>query len=183
MRIGFGYDIHRFDNRRPLVLGGVRIPNARGLKGHSDADVLLHAIADALLGAVGAADLGEQFPPGDARYRNADSRSFVRAVYTGVRRRGWTVGNLDATVIADTPHLTAYKAQMREVIGGLLDLDPSLVSVKAKTTEGFEPCSRGMAAQAVVLLKRSRGKGQGARGRRRTAGSRQPAAHRPSRSR
>ena len=164
MRVGIGYDIHRFDSRRLLKLGGVRIPSARGLGGHSDADVLLHAIADALLGAIGEPDLGEQFPPGDARYRNADSRTFVRAAYAKVRRRGLAVGNLDTTVIADTPKLGGYKVQMRDTISRLLAIDPSRVSVKAKTTEGFEPGTRGIAAQAVVLLKES-ARGQGARTR------------------
>lgn len=153
MRVGIGYDIHRFDGRRPLKLGGVCIPSSRGLSGHSDADVLLHAIADALFGAIGEPDLGEQFPPGDPRYRNMDSRRFVEAAYAKVRRRGFRVGNVDATVVADAPRLTGYKLQMRRAIGRLLDLEPALVSVKAKTTEGFEPHRRGIAAQAIVLLR------------------------------
>src|SRR3989338_6432829 len=103
MRIGIGYDIHRFNGKRPLKLGGVTIPFSRGLLGHSDADVLLHAVADALLGAVGAPDRGEHFPPGVPRYRDADSRMFVRQAYTQIRRRGLAVGNVDATVIADAP--------------------------------------------------------------------------------
>jgi len=118
MRVGLGYDVHRFDGpprhsrsagrggRRPLKLGGVTIPSSRGLAGHSDADVLLHAIADALFGAIGAPDIGEQFPPGDARYRNADSRTFLRSAYARMRRLGWAVGNVDATVMADTPKLS-----------------------------------------------------------------------------
>ena len=96
MRIGLGYDAHRFGGKRPLRLGGIVIPFPRGLAGHSDADVLLHAVADALFGAIGAPDIGEQFPPSDSRYRNADSRVFVRAAHRQIRRRGWTVGNLDA---------------------------------------------------------------------------------------
>jgi 2-C-methyl-D-erythritol 2,4-cyclodiphosphate synthase len=156
MRIGIGYDIHRVDGRRPLKLGGVTIPSARGLAGHSDADVLLHAIADALLGAIGAPDLGEQFPPTDPRWRNADSRTFVRAAYAKVRRLGFSVGNVDATVIADAPKLTAMKPAIRQSISRLLGVPSSRVSVKAKTTEGFEPKHRGIAAHAVVLLKASR---------------------------
>ena len=152
MRIGIGYDIHRFDGKRPLKLGGVTIPFARGLAGHSDADVLLHAVADALLGAVGAPDLGEQFPSTDPRYRNADSRDFVRAAYAAIRRRGWSIGNVDATVIADAPKLTGYKARIARAIGRMLEVDPGRVSVKAKTTEGFAPGKGGVAAQAVVLL-------------------------------
>src|SRR3989338_8498747 len=135
MRIGIGYDIHRFDGKRPLKLGGVTIPFARGLAGHSDADVLLHAVADALLGAIGAPDLGEQFPPGNTRYRNADSRSFVSTAYAKARRQGWSISNVDATVITDEPKLGAYKAQMSRTISRLLDVEATRVSVKAKTTE------------------------------------------------
>ena len=152
MRIGIGYDIHRFNGKRPLKLGGVTIPFARGLAGHSDADVLLHAVADALLGASGAPDLGEQFPPDDPRYRGADSRTFVAAAYAKVRRRGWTIGNVDATVIADAPKLVGYKTQMSRAISRLLGVDTTRVSIKAKTTEAFCPGKGGIAAQAVVLL-------------------------------
>ena len=154
MRVGIGYDVHRFDGRRPLKLGGVTVPFAKGLGGHSDADVLLHALADALLGAIGAPDLGEQFPPGDPRYRNADSRRFVQAACAQVRRRGWTVGNVDATVIAEAPKLIGHKLRMRQAIGTLLRIPTGQVSVKAKTTEGFAPGKKGIAAQVVVLLKR-----------------------------
>ena len=156
MRVGIGYDIHRFNGKRPLKLGGVTIPFRRGLAGHSDADVLLHALADALLGAIGAPDLGEQFPSSDRRYRNADSRTFVEAACQQIRRRGWSVGNVDATVITDAPRLTIYKAAMRRAISDLLAVDAAQVSVKAKTTEGFAPGAGGIAAQAVVLLKRRR---------------------------
>ena len=153
MRVGIGYDIHRFDGKkRPLRLGGVTIPSTRGLAGHSDADVLLHAVADALFGAVGEPDLGEQFPPGDPRFRHADSGLFVRAAQAAVRRRGWRVGNVDATVIADAPTLVGYKARMSRAIGRLLDVDAARISVKAKTTEGFAPGKSGIAAHAVVLL-------------------------------
>ncbi len=152
MRIGIGYDIHRFDGRRPLKVGGIRIPSARGLAGHSDADVLLHALADALFGAVGAPDLGEQFPSSQARWRNADSRRFIEAAMRRVRRGGWTVGNVDATVIADAPRLTGQKRRIVASISRLLGVATGCVSVKAKTTEGFAPGKAGMAAQAVVLL-------------------------------
>ena len=154
MRVGIGYDVHRFNGRRPLKLGGVTIPFSRGLAGHSDADVLLHAVTDALLGAVGEPDIGEQFPPDDPRFRNADSRTFVKAAASAVRRRGWSIGNVDATVIADVPKLLGYKARMRQTISRLLDVAPAQVSVKAKTTEGFAPGTRGIAAQAVVLVTR-----------------------------
>ena len=155
MRVGIGYDVHRFNGKRPLKLGGVTIPFSRGLTGHSDADVLLHAVADALLGAIGAPDLGEQFPPSDSRYRNADSQMFVRAAYAQVRRRGWSIGNVDATVIADAPTLVGYKSRMCWAISRLLNIDPRRVSVKAKTTEGFGPGKQGIAAHAVVLLEAS----------------------------
>lgn len=160
MRVGIGYDVHRFAGHRlrgpgSVRLGGVAIPYSRGLSGHSDADVLLHAVADALLGAIGAADLGEQFPSHDQRYRKADSRIFVRAARAQAKRRGWSVGNVDATVIADEPRLIGYKAQMRRAISRLLDVDSSQVSVKAKTTEAFCPGKRGIAAQAIVLLARA----------------------------
>ena len=156
MRVGIGYDVHRFNGKRPLKLGGVTIPFARGLAGHSDADVLLHAVADALLGAIGAPDLGELFPSADSRYRNADSTAFVRAAYAKVRRQGWSVGNMDATVIADAPKLVGYKAQVRRAISALLGIPAGQVSVKAKTTEGFGPGKDGISAQAIVLLKPSR---------------------------
>jgi 2-C-methyl-D-erythritol 2,4-cyclodiphosphate synthase len=156
MRVGIGYDIHRFIGRGPLRLGGVTIPHARGLAGHSDADVLLHAIADALFGAIGAPDLGEQFPPSDPRTRGADSRLFVRRALAAVRRRGLAVGNLDATVIAQMPRLGPYKARMAREIAKLLGLRDAGVSVKAKTTEGFTPGRAGIAAQAVVLLRPAR---------------------------
>ena len=155
MRIGIGYDVHRFNGKRPLKLGGVTIPFSRGLSGHSDADVLLHAVADALFGAVGAPDIGEQFPPSDPRYRNANSGVFVEAAYAAARRRGWAVGNVDATVIADQPTLIGYKTQMARAISRLLHIDHRRVSVKAKTTEGFGPGRAGIAAQAVVLLERA----------------------------
>lgn len=157
MRVGIGYDIHRVNaHRGTLTLGGVAIPHARGLQGHSDADVLLHAIADALLGAIGAPDLGELFPPSDPKYKDADSRWFVEQAYACVRRAGWRVANLDTTVVADAPKLTPYKAKMRQAISRLLHITSSDVSVKAKTTEGLSPGKRGIAAHAVVLLKRRR---------------------------
>ena len=174
MRIGFGYDVHRFNGRRPLKLGGVTIPFSRGLSGHSDADVLLHALADALLGAVGEPDLGEQFPSSDPRYRLADSRLFVKRAYAAIRRRGWAVGNVDATVITDAPTLVGHKARMCRAISKLLQVAPSQVSVKAKTTEGFAPGKGGIAAQAVVLLKQAQGSGLRAQGK--SAPSPQPRA-------
>ncbi|MBI4323388.1 MAG: 2-C-methyl-D-erythritol 2,4-cyclodiphosphate synthase [Candidatus Omnitrophica bacterium] len=157
MRIGIGYDIHRFNGRRGiLTLGGIGIPQAPTLAGHSDADVLLHALADALLGAIGAPDLGELFPPTDPKYRHADSRLFVQAARARIARAGWRVSNVDATVVTDEPTLTPYKPKMRRAISRLLQVKPSDVSVKAKTTEGLPPGKRGIAAQVVVLLKKAR---------------------------
>jgi 2-C-methyl-D-erythritol 2,4-cyclodiphosphate synthase len=154
MRVGIGYDSHRFNARRgPITLGGVEIPHSRGLAGHSDADVLLHAVTDALLGAIGAPDLGELFPPSDPQYRGVNSRRFVERAYRKVRRAGWRVGNLDATIIADAPTLTPYKTRMRRAISQLLKVPLSAVSVKAKTTEGLPPGARGIVAHAVVLLR------------------------------
>ena len=167
MRVGIGYDIHRFNGRRPLTLGGVVVPFARGLAGHSDADVLLHAVADAIFGALGEPDLGEQFPSSDPRYRNAKSLIFLDAARLAARRKGWAVGNVDATVIADRPSLVGYKRKMSNSISRLLGVTPSQISVKAKTTEGFSPGKGGVAAHAVVLLKKDRGSRLGARGLRR----------------
>ena len=156
MRVGIGYDIHRFNGRgrKPLKLGGVTVPAARGLAGHSDADVLLHALTDALFGAVGAPDIGEQFPPGDPKWRNADSRLFVEAACRAVRRAGWSVGNVDATVIADAPTLIGHKPKIRRSIARLIGIPASRISVKAKTTEGFSPGTGGIAAHVVVLLEK-----------------------------
>ena len=187
MRVGIGYDIHRFNGpargtrKRPLKLGGVVIPSARGLAGHSDADVLLHAVADALFGAIGAPDLGEQFPPNDPRWRNADSRLFVETACRALRRQGWRVGNVDTTVMADAPKLTGYKSRISRSISRMLGVEPRRVSVKAKTTEGFAPGTRGIAAQAVVLLKPARGSGlaRPGSGPRRAGGARGKAAHSP----
>ena len=166
MRVGIGYDIHRFKKRGGvLTLGGVRIPHARGLDGHSDADVLLHAITDALLGAIGAPDLGELFPPSDAQWRDADSRVFLKRAERLVRRAGFRIGNLDAVIVADAPKLSPHKAAIRRSIGRLLKVPASSVSLKGKTTEGFAPGKHGIAAQAVVLLTQGQGK---KRSRRRT---------------
>ena len=156
MRVGIGYDVHRFNGRGPLRLGGITIPSPRGLAGHSDADVLLHAVADAIFGAIGAPDIGEQFPPGDPRYRGIESARFVQAAMKQVRAKGWSIGNVDATVIADAPKLIGYKPRMAQAIGRLLNVSATRVSVKAKTTEAFPPGTSGIAAHAVVLLQRSR---------------------------
>jgi 2-C-methyl-D-erythritol 2,4-cyclodiphosphate synthase len=163
MRVGIGYDIHRFNGKGPLRLGGVTLPATRGLAGHSDADVLLHAVADAIFGAIGAPDIGEQFPPDDPRWRGAKSEVFIKRAVSLARRKGLAVGNVDATVVADAPRLAGHKARMASAIGAMLGVRPADVSVKAKTTEGFAPGRDGIAAHVVVLLKGVRGSGFGAK--------------------
>ncbi|MFO1313427.1 MAG: 2-C-methyl-D-erythritol 2,4-cyclodiphosphate synthase [Burkholderiales bacterium] len=154
MRVGTGYDVHALVEGRPLVLGGVTIPHRRGLDGHSDADVLLHAICDALLGALALGDLGAHFPDTDPRWKGADSRALLRHVMTLVRARGYAVGNVDATVVAQAPKLAPHVAAMRGNVASDLGCDLSCVSIKATTTErlGFAGREEGIAAQAVVLL-------------------------------
>jgi 2-C-methyl-D-erythritol 2,4-cyclodiphosphate synthase len=154
VRIGQGFDVHALVAGRRLVLGGVTIPYPRGLEGHSDADVLLHAVADALLGALALGDLGRHFPDTDARWRDADSRALLRAVMDQVRAAGYAIGNVDATVIAQAPRIAPYVAAMRANVADDLACDVARVSVKATTTEqlGFAGRGEGIAAMAVVLL-------------------------------
>ncbi|RKQ85592.1 2-C-methyl-D-erythritol 2,4-cyclodiphosphate synthase [Brockia lithotrophica] len=153
-RVGIGYDVHRFAVMRPLVLGGVSIPYDRGLEGHSDADVLLHALADALLGALALGDIGEHFPNTDPRFRNLDSGEIVRYAFDLVRARGYRVGNADAVIVAEEPKLSPYIPEMRKRIAELLDTSPERVSVKATTPERLGALGKkeGIAAWAVVLL-------------------------------
>lgn len=155
-RIGQGYDVHRLAEDRALVLGGVTVPFERGLLGHSDADVLLHAIMDALLGAAALGDIGQLFPDSDERYRGADSRELLRTVAGLLTERGFAVGNVDATIVAQQPRLAPYLPQMRENIAADLGIAPEAVSVKATTEErlGFTGSGEGMAAQAVALVVR-----------------------------
>jgi len=153
MRIGHGFDVHALVAGRPLIIGGVTIPFERGLAGHSDADVLLHAVCDAILGAAGLGDIGEHFPDTAAEFEGADSRHLLRHIY-GLVAPQWTVVNVDATVIAQAPRLTPYKAQMEANIAADLGLDAARVNIKAKTTErlGFTGRGEGIAAEVVVLL-------------------------------
>lgn len=153
MRVGIGYDIHRFSGKGPVRLGGVSIPHAKGLSGHSDADVVLHAVADALFGAVGAPDIGEQFPSSDKRLRGMNSALFIKRASLQARRAGWKAGNVDVTVITDSPRLAGYKPEMASRIAQLLSISARDVSVKAKTTEGCCPGKRAIAAYAVMLVK------------------------------
>jgi 2-C-methyl-D-erythritol 2,4-cyclodiphosphate synthase len=157
MRIGNGVDVHALVAGRPLVLGGVAIPHARGLAGHSDADVLLHAVCDAILGALALGDIGLHFPDTDARWKDADSRLLLRQVAALASARGWRIGNLDVTVIAEAPKLAPHVPAMRANLAGDLACDVGAISVKATTTErlGFAGRGEGIAALATVLLARS----------------------------
>jgi 2-C-methyl-D-erythritol 2,4-cyclodiphosphate synthase len=154
MRIGNGFDVHALVEGRPLILGGVTIPHPRGLEGHSDADVLLHAIADAILGALALGDIGRHFPDTDARWKGADSRLLLRHVGTLAAQRGYEVGNVDATLIAQAPKIAPYVAAMRGNIAGDLACPLDRVSVKATTTErlSFVGREEGIAALATVLM-------------------------------
>ena len=153
-RIGHGYDVHRLVPDRKLILGGVHISHETGLLGHSDADVLLHAISDALLGALALGDIGKHFPDTDPRYAGADSRMLMERVATLIREKGWQIGNVDATVIAQAPKLAPYVLSMRENIAQSLQIPLDCVSVKATTEEhlGFTGEKLGISTHAVCLL-------------------------------
>ena len=155
-RVGMGYDSHRFAPGRPLVLGGVRLDHPQGLAGHSDADALLHAVTDAVLGALAAGDIGEHFPDTDPRHENADSAAFLQAACRLAAERGCRVVNCDATVLAEAPRLGPHKRAIRRRLAELLGVGEGDVSVKAKTNEGMGPVGRGegIACMAVVLLAR-----------------------------
>ncbi|HET7136051.1 MAG TPA: 2-C-methyl-D-erythritol 2,4-cyclodiphosphate synthase [Casimicrobiaceae bacterium] len=154
LRIGNGFDVHAFVAGRPLVVGGVTIAHDRGLEGHSDADVLLHAIADAILGALALGDLGRHFPDTDPQWKGADSRKLLRGVAAMMQAQRYVVGNVDATIVAQSPKLAPYVAAMRANIAADVGCDPSQVSVKATTTErlGFTGREEGIAVLASVLL-------------------------------
>jgi len=154
MRIGQGFDVHALAPGRRLVIGGVDIPFDRGLAGHSDADVLLHAITDALLGAAGLGDIGRHFPDSDPQFKDADSRALLRAAAGRVRKAGFGVANVDATIIAQAPKMAPHVAQMVANIAADLGIAPACVNVKATTTErlGFAGRGEGIAAEAVALL-------------------------------
>ena len=154
MRIGHGYDVHRLTEGRDLILGGVKIPYKHGLLGHSDADVLLHAVMDAVLGAMAEGDIGKHFPDTDPAYKGADSLALTREVAELMRRRGYTLGNVDATVIAQAPKLAPYIPQMRKNIADAFGVAVDAVNVKATTEEhlGFTGSGEGISAHAVCLL-------------------------------
>jgi 2-C-methyl-D-erythritol 4-phosphate cytidylyltransferase/2-C-methyl-D-erythritol 2,4-cyclodiphosphate synthase len=153
-RVGLGYDSHCFAPGRPLVLGGVRVEHSAGLAGHSDADAVLHAVTDAVLGAIGAGDIGEHFSDSDPRWQGAASSAFVRHAVDLAREAGFAVGNCDVTILCESPKLSPYKAAMRTSIAALLEIGEGQVSVKAKTNEamGWIGRAEGLAAMAVVLL-------------------------------
>tara|TARA_R110002126_G_C10487031_1_gene502664 strand:+ start:8209 stop:8694 length:486 start_codon:yes stop_codon:yes gene_type:complete len=154
MRIGYGYDVHKLVEGRKLILGGVEIPHKLGLAGHSDADVLLHAITDALLGALALGDIGKHFPDTDSKYKNADSRILLRKAYQLIKKKGYELGNLDATIVAQEPKLAPYILKIRETISSDLEVNLEDISVKATTSEwlGFEGRKEGISSSAVVLL-------------------------------
>ena len=154
MRIGHGYDVHRLVEERKLILGGVDIPYEKGLLGHSDADVLTHAVMDALLGAAGLGDIGKHFPDTDPTYKGADSLKLLDHVMEVLRGKGWQVGNIDATIIAQRPKLAGFIPEMRENLAVRMNVAPEQVNVKATTEEklGFTGSGEGIAAHAVCLL-------------------------------
>jgi 2-C-methyl-D-erythritol 2,4-cyclodiphosphate synthase len=156
MRVGHGFDVHAFAANRKLIIGGVDIPYERGLAGHSDADVLLHAICDALLGAAGLGDIGRHFPDTDAAFAGIDSRILLRRVAEQLKARGWRVGNVDATIIAQAPKMAQHIARMTAHIADDLGVAIDRVNVKATTTEklGFTGRGEGIAAEAVCLIER-----------------------------
>lgn len=155
MRIGHGYDVHKFGGEGPLWLGGVEVPHEQGLLAHSDGDVVLHAVTDAVLGALALGDIGRHFPDTDAAYAGADSAELLAQVIRMVGEKGYTLGNLDVTVVAQAPRLASYIEAMRERIAGLFNAPVDAVNVKATTTEklGFVGRKEGIACHSVVLMK------------------------------
>jgi len=158
MRIGHGFDVHRFSDEPAagahIVLGGVRIPSSKTLLAHSDGDVLLHAVCDALLGALALGDIGHHFPPGDSHWKNADSRYLLRLVLEKIHQAGWQPGNVDCTVVCETPRIKPHVAAMRQCMASDLQCDENRISIKATTTEGLGYTGRreGIAAHVVCLL-------------------------------
>ncbi|MSQ62141.1 MAG: 2-C-methyl-D-erythritol 2,4-cyclodiphosphate synthase [Dehalococcoidia bacterium] len=155
LRVGVGYDLHRTAVAIPLMLGGVHIPYSWGLSGHSDGDAVMHAIADALLGAAGKGDIGAMFPPGDRRYAGITGRALLAQVRTALATEGWMPVNIDVTIIAEAPQLGPYRNAMRNAIAQTLEIPPDAVGIKAKTNEGLDAIGRGeaIAAHAVALIK------------------------------
>ncbi len=154
MRIGVGYDVHAFVPNRPLILGGVAIPHTMGLDGHSDADALIHAITDALLGAAALGDIGQHFPSSDERWKNAPSSVFLRHTLYLLQVNGWQIGNIDAVIVAETPKLSPFVENMRQSLAEILQISMQNMSVKATTTDGlgFTGRKEGIACMAVALI-------------------------------
>ena len=154
MRVGIGYDSHRFDEDRPLVLGGVRIPDVPGLAGHSDGDAVTHAVADAVLGAAGRGDIGQWFPPDDPRWKGADSLELLRKITAALAGDGLRVGNVDVTVVCERPRIAPHAAGMRDRLSNALGVPAGSVSIKGKSNEGLGWIGRaeGIAAMAVALV-------------------------------
>lgn len=155
-RIGQGFDVHQLTEGRPLIIGGINIPYEKGLLGHSDADVLLHTVSDACLGAIGEGDIGKHFPDTDPNFKDADSAKLMEHVWELVKNKGYELVNADCTIIAQKPKMSPYIEQMRVRIAGLLEAEPEQINVKATTTEklGFTGRGEGIASQAVVLLRK-----------------------------
>lgn len=157
IRVGQGFDVHQLVSDRPLIIGGVTIPYEKGLLGHSDADVLLHTITDAILGALGEGDIGKHFPDTDPAYKDADSKKLLKDVWKIAKERGYSIGNIDATIIAQMPKMAPHIEAMRGVIADLCETEVERVNVKATTTEklGFTGRGEGIAAQAIVLINKA----------------------------
>jgi len=153
-RVGQGFDVHEFAEGRPLIIGGIEVPSDKGLLGHSDADVLLHTVTDAALGAIGEGDIGHHFPDTDPEWEGADSAKLLSFIWDKVEAKGYTLGNVDCTIMAQVPKMAPYIEQMRNRIAELLHAEPSQVNVKATTTEklGFVGRKEGIAAMATILL-------------------------------
>ncbi|WP_020006455.1 2-C-methyl-D-erythritol 2,4-cyclodiphosphate synthase [Salinicoccus albus] len=158
-KVGNGFDVHAFETGRPLIVGGIEIPHDRGLKGHSDADVLLHTMADAILGALGLGDIGKFFPDTDSRFKDMDSRDLLSQVVDMMKEKGYKVGNIDAVIMAEAPRFRPYIDEMQNVAAALLKTDISNVNIKATTTEklGFTGRKEGIASQAVILIEKMEG--------------------------
>ena len=157
MRIGHGYDVHRFIEDAPLIIGGVTIPHTHGLEAHSDGDVLIHAICDALLGAAGLWDIGHHFPDNEEAFKGIDSRILLRRVINDLSKRGWCVGNVDATIIAQAPKMAPFIPQMRALLAVDMEVDVTAINIKATTTEklGFAGRKEGIATHAVALIRQA----------------------------
>lgn len=157
IRVGQGFDVHQLTEGRPLIIGGITIPYEKGLLGHSDADVLLHTIADAALGAIGEGDIGKHFPDTSEEFKDADSKVLLQDVWSMVKERGFKLGNVDCTIMAQMPKMAPHIEAMRNQIAELLEADPAQVNVKATTTEklGFTGRGEGIASQAVILIEQA----------------------------